>query len=232
LDTQAAVAEQEKILGHAWEPVQDDNGYWHVPEAAAANSYTYSDTGAAYSLLQLDSDPICPSSGCDDQKSKIKPKDPYPMNYFVPNFGHEHEIVHNFESLDWAEKSLKHTWVVPPKAKPKPPIIYDDSKPLAPEIQTSLHNLKEQENEHGEWEIPEDSLLSIGEKMHQMKLAHDFIGEEPSLVGWDSDAEPLTRNEEARAVENAVVSRISKKLNPHSGDKDHSAVKAAIRGEH
>merc|ERR1711934_1040810 len=97
LDTQAAVAEQEKILGHAWEPVQDDNGYWHVPEAAAAISYTYSDTGAWYSLVQLDSDPICPSSGC--QKSKLKPKETHPMNYFVPNFGQEHEINHNFESL-------------------------------------------------------------------------------------------------------------------------------------
>ena len=76
------------------------------------------------------------------------------MNYFVPNFGQEHEINHNMESLDWAEKSLKHTWVVPPKSKPKAPIVYDDSKPLAPEIVTSLHNLKEQENEHGDWELP------------------------------------------------------------------------------
>ena len=235
LDTQKAIADQEKLLGHEWKPVQDDNGYWNVPEAAAADSYTYRDTGAWYSLLQLGehSDPICPSSGCAEQKSKVKAKDDYPKNYFVPNFGQEHEINHNFESLDWAQKSLNHTWVVPPKEKAKAPILYHDSKPLDPEIQTSLHNLKEQENEHGTWELPQEgSLLSIGEKIHEMKVAHDYIGDEPQLVSWDSDAEPLTRGEEARAVENAVVDRIAKRLNPHSGDSDHSAVKAALRGEH
>ena len=53
-DTQANVAAQEATLGHEWKPVQDDNGFWVVPEAAAADSYTYSDTGAWYSLAQLD----------------------------------------------------------------------------------------------------------------------------------------------------------------------------------
>ena len=85
-DTQANVAAQESRLGHAWVPVQDDNGYWVVPEAAAADSYTYSDTGAWYSLAQLDeeksSDPICSSAGCPEKKDKSHPKD-----YFVPNFG-------------------------------------------------------------------------------------------------------------------------------------------------
>lgn len=50
-DTQAAYKAQEGILGHAGDwAKQDDNGYWIVPEAAAADSYTYSDTGAWYSL--------------------------------------------------------------------------------------------------------------------------------------------------------------------------------------
>lgn len=51
VDTQKQVAAAEATLGHAWVPVQDDNGYWGVPEAASASSYTYSDTGAAYSLM-------------------------------------------------------------------------------------------------------------------------------------------------------------------------------------
>jgi hypothetical protein len=50
-DAQANIAAQEATLGHAWVPVQDDNGYWGVPQAASADSYTYSDTGAWYSLM-------------------------------------------------------------------------------------------------------------------------------------------------------------------------------------
>lgn len=37
---QAIIAAQEKIHGK-WTPVQDDNGYWIVPQAARADSYTY-----------------------------------------------------------------------------------------------------------------------------------------------------------------------------------------------
>ena len=28
-------------LGHKWEPTQDSNGYWNVPEAASNASYSY-----------------------------------------------------------------------------------------------------------------------------------------------------------------------------------------------
>ena len=28
-------------IGHTWSPTQDANGYWNVPEAAAADSYSY-----------------------------------------------------------------------------------------------------------------------------------------------------------------------------------------------
>lgn len=28
-------------LGHKWTPTQDENGFWNVPEAASAGSYTY-----------------------------------------------------------------------------------------------------------------------------------------------------------------------------------------------
>jgi hypothetical protein len=39
-------------------------------------------------LVQLNSDPICPSSGCEERKIKEKP-----MNYFVPNFGVDSDIL-------------------------------------------------------------------------------------------------------------------------------------------
>lgn len=83
-------------------------------------------------LVQLESDPICSSAGCE--KSPIKPKNSHPMDYFVPNFGQDHDVLHNFNSLDWAEKSLDHKWLNAKKGKPKDPIIYDDSRPLDTEI--------------------------------------------------------------------------------------------------
>ena len=37
------IAQQEKRLAHAWNPKQDDNGVWIVPEAADNSSYSYDD---------------------------------------------------------------------------------------------------------------------------------------------------------------------------------------------
>jgi len=53
--------------------------------------------------VQLGSDPICSSAGCTQYKHKAKPLG-YPIDYFVPNFGQDHDIQHNFNSLDIAEK--------------------------------------------------------------------------------------------------------------------------------
>ena len=45
-----------------------------------------------YSLMQLESDPICSSAGCDQYKHPEAPEDP-PRDYFVPNFGHDPDMV-------------------------------------------------------------------------------------------------------------------------------------------
>lgn len=105
--------------------------------------------------VQIQSDPICSSAGCE--YSKIKPKKMHPMNYFVPNFGGDRSlsgVLDTHESLEWSEKALDHKWLDAKKGKPKDPIIYDDSKPLDPEMITSLSNLKEQQNVYGEWILP------------------------------------------------------------------------------
>ena len=36
----------QQDLGHVWTPTQDANGYWNVPEAASASSYSYRAGGA------------------------------------------------------------------------------------------------------------------------------------------------------------------------------------------
>lgn len=41
IDAQADIGWAQTDLGHTWTPTQDKNGYWNVPEAAAADSYSY-----------------------------------------------------------------------------------------------------------------------------------------------------------------------------------------------
>jgi len=68
------------------------------------------------------SDPICSSAGCTQYEHPHK--ETYKMNYFVPNFGKDHDIKQSEENAESAEKQLGHTftptfdeekdeWVVP-----------------------------------------------------------------------------------------------------------------------
>jgi len=59
--------------------------------------------------VQLASDPICSSAGCTEYKNKSVPT--YPMDYFVPNFGMDHDIKKSENSEEWASKEVGHTWV-------------------------------------------------------------------------------------------------------------------------
>ena len=104
-NVKAQVAKQEAIHG-PWVPVQDDNGYWIVPEAADNKSYTYS------SLVQLDhlSDPICDSAN-RDICAGVPKKPPHPMNYKVPDFGMDHDIIDTQKHIADQEKAQGHTWV-------------------------------------------------------------------------------------------------------------------------
>jgi hypothetical protein len=60
-------------------------------------------------LIQLNSDPICPSSGCEERKIKERP-----MNYFVPNFGVDSDILAAQASERDAIIRLKGKDAVPP----------------------------------------------------------------------------------------------------------------------
>ena len=89
-----------------WTPKKDETGSWAVPTAADNDSYNYK-------ALQLDaevaleSDPICNSSGCTQYKHPKK-KLGYELDYKVPNFGVDPDVVTNFHSLDIAEGRLNH----------------------------------------------------------------------------------------------------------------------------
>lgn len=57
--------------------------------------------------LHLESDPICSSAGCTQYKHKKKARG-YKINYPVPNFGVDKDIVDNFADLDLVEGALSH----------------------------------------------------------------------------------------------------------------------------
>jgi hypothetical protein len=65
--------------------------------------------------LQLDSDvvsdPICSSAGCSQYKHKKKPRG-YDINYPVPNFGVDRDILDNHNSLEVAEGALGHKLIM------------------------------------------------------------------------------------------------------------------------
>merc|ERR1711981_1261218 len=87
--TQKNLADSESNLGHKW--VIDD---LQIDADADANS-----------------DPICSSAGCSQYKHKKKARG-YDINYPVPNFGVDTDILANHHSLDLAEKQLSHKLIM------------------------------------------------------------------------------------------------------------------------
>jgi hypothetical protein len=143
LTTQANIAVQEAKHG-SWTPVQDDEGFWIVPGAADNASYTYRGS----SLVQTDaqSDPICPSSGCNYATAKGKAT--HPMNYFVPNFGVDHDIKDSLAHTMQSEDNLKHRWnVVPKEDRPKGhPVDYKVANfGVDEDVKVTLANVKREE---------------------------------------------------------------------------------------
>jgi len=61
--------------------------------------------------LELQSDPHCNSSGCTQYLFPKSKEDDYPKDYFVPNFGMDHDIKGSLSDLKVAEKQLDSKWV-------------------------------------------------------------------------------------------------------------------------
>jgi len=59
--------------------------------------------------IQLESDPICSSAGCDQYKQPDGPAPP-PMNYFVPNFGMDRDVINTLADEKVASALTGHAW--------------------------------------------------------------------------------------------------------------------------
>ena len=47
INAKDSITQSEATLGHTWTPTQDANGYWDVPAAFSAQSYSYDAANAA-----------------------------------------------------------------------------------------------------------------------------------------------------------------------------------------
>jgi hypothetical protein len=122
------LADAEKKIGHELNIKTDGEG-----------SYTLLQTEAD---MNLESDPICSSSGCTQYKHKTKGLG-YKINYPVPNFGKDHDIVDNHGSLSWAENSLNHKWTWKEIEPEKDPVTYYDAGPLENDVASTMKHLNE-----------------------------------------------------------------------------------------
>jgi len=178
IDTQDHIKQTEKKLNTKFEPKQDDNGNWIVPEAANNKSYSYK------SLVQLESDPICSSAGCNYNSEK---PGAHPMNYFVPNFGADREhVVDTHGSLLWAEKALNHKWdPVLKKDLPKgpPKDYFVPNFGVDEDVKNVQDAIAQQEKKHGKWSPKQDEngVWLVPEPINNAAYSYN------SLVQLDSD---------------------------------------------
>jgi hypothetical protein len=118
-------------------------------------------TGKEWNLLQLESDPICSSAGCTQYKHKTQPLG-YDLDYFVPNFGMDSDILDTTHSIMNAELTHQHKLIMGTKesrakyknraeAAPK----YNFKPELDSDIVDSQSNLNNAEKKLGEWTIEE-----------------------------------------------------------------------------
>ena len=99
LNTQSNIKEAEKEHNHKWVPKQDGvDGRWVVP-------VEHNDVIQLrnHELLQIQSDPITSSAGLTQYLHPPAPES-HPVDYFVPNFGKDQQVLDTESSLKQAEK--------------------------------------------------------------------------------------------------------------------------------
>lgn len=133
----------ETKLGHKWEPVVD-------PET---EKYIVPSPQIEFKLLQTDSEISRePLTGWAPTISKPD----HPMNYFIPNFGLDHDMVETKKSYELEQDLKKHDWVIPdPKSLPAPhPTDYFvPNFGLDHDIVSSISDLNEAEKTNGKWNL-------------------------------------------------------------------------------
>lgn len=102
----------------------------------------------------MESDPICSSAGCTQYRHKKKGLG-YKINYPVPNFGADKDIIDSKASLDLAEQLQQHQLDLPNKKWRKPKVVkYSYNDPLDEDAISTMKNLDDAEMElNHKWTI-------------------------------------------------------------------------------
>jgi len=183
-DSHVDLALAEKALSHKlvmgteaskakWHNVAKDTDYNFAPKldgdmVSTAKNLADSETNLGHKwtiALQTDaninteSDPICSSAGCTQYKHK-KAKRGYDINYPVPNFGVDTDIVDSHVDLALAEKALSHKLVMGTEASKAKwhNVAKDTDYNFAPKLDgdmiSTAKNLDDSENNLGhKWVI-------------------------------------------------------------------------------
>lgn len=101
--------------------------------------------------INLESDPICSSAGCTQYKHPAGPAG-HPVDYFVPNFGQDHEIKAGFNAIKQAEKQLgvEWKWTKPEKEEVVEPYM---RREMDPDIAATQKHLADAEQTYGPWDV-------------------------------------------------------------------------------
>lgn len=154
---QQNMKDTEKEYG-TFTAVKDDEGVWRTENVQLNNDHSF---------LQLESDPICPSSGCQqdywNSYTHPAPKDlnNWPRDYFVPDFGQDHDIIGSLDNIALAQAHYNTTWsmgTAESKAKfhnPAKDVMYNYAPDLDGDIIDSQSNLANAEDSLGKkYELP------------------------------------------------------------------------------
>ena len=104
--------------------------------------------------IQMESDPICSSAGCDQYKQPEGPPQ-HPMDYFVPNFGMDHDVLATETDEKVASALVGHAWnFKTPESWEKwrnraKDVDYNFDPKLDGEMTTSLDNMHAATQQYG-----------------------------------------------------------------------------------
>ena len=134
----------EDRLKHKWVPKKDEDDKWVLPSPEI--EFKLLGTEA-----ETEREPLL------TWKAKV-PKT-HPMNYFVPNFGVDHDVKSTWGSISQAEGRYNRKWVPKFKKdipKPHPTNYFVPDFGVDTDIKSSLSNLKNAESKYGKWDLPKD----------------------------------------------------------------------------
>ena len=97
----------------------------------------------------------------------------HPMDYYVPDFGLDHEILSTLGNAKLEEKLLNNPWKPTLKKDlpdPHPTNYYVPNFGLDTDMKASLSNLKNMEKKYGQWNLPKEEDIQLDSQVEREPL--------------------------------------------------------------